>query len=105
MNRASATSTSQKLLGLIGYPLGHSFSPAFFAEKFKREQLTNWTYQAFPLSHISELLRLIFEHQNLLGFNVTVPYKHAVLPYLNHIEQSAGQLQAVNCVAKKNGTW
>jgi len=69
------------LLGLIGYPLGHTFSPTYFKQKFKAENISDWDYQAFPISDIGLLPDLIFSHPNLVGFNVTIPYKTEVLNF------------------------
>ena len=61
--------------GLIGYPLAHSFSPGYFAEKFEREGLTDCVYEAFPLKTIHQFKALLEEHKDLVGLNVTIPYK------------------------------
>jgi len=68
--------------GLIGYPLSHSFSQAYFTKKFERLGLTDYTYRLFPLEHLDELPALLRAHPHLQGLNVTIPYKEAVLPYL-----------------------
>lgn len=84
--------------GLIGFPLAHSFSPAFFKEKFQREWLANYRYEAFPLSSIALLPELFEQHPDLCGFNVTVPYKEQIIPYLDEVDETAQQIGAVNCV-------
>jgi shikimate dehydrogenase len=87
-----------KHLGLIGYPLAHSFSPAFFKEKFQREGLTDYLYEAFPLPSIELLPEILAKHPDLQGFNVTIPYKEAIIPYLNEIDDAVAEIGAVNCV-------
>ena len=87
-----------KRLGLIGFPLAHSFSPAYFKEKFQREGLADYRYEAFPLSAIELLLELLEQHPDLWGFNVTIPYKEQIIPYLDEIDEAAAEIGAVNCV-------
>ena len=84
--------------GLIGFPLAHSFSPAYFKEKFQREGLTDCRYEAFPLSSIELLPELLEQHPDLCGFNVTIPYKEQIIPYLDEIDEAAAEIGAVNCV-------
>lgn len=90
-----------KHYGIIGYPLGHSFSPAFFAEKFAREGI-DATYKAYPLEDIG-LLPALLKSEQLAGLNVTIPYKQAVIPFLNELDTDAAQVGAVNCIATGNG--
>lgn len=86
-----------KVYGLIGYPLSHSFSRGFFAEKFQREGITGCVYENFPLASIHELPALL-ERTDLHGINVTIPYKEAVLPFLDELSPAAEQIKAVNCI-------
>jgi shikimate dehydrogenase len=86
-----------KVYGLIGYPLSHSFSRGFFAEKFQREGVTGCVYENFPLASIQELPALL-ERTDLYGINVTIPYKEAVLPFLDELSPAAEQIKAVNCI-------
>lgn len=92
-------------LGLIGWPLGHSQSPEYFAEKFRRLGIEG-TYSLFPLEDIRDLPALIKAHPDLRGFNVTIPHKQAIIPYLDHISPEAEAIGAVNTVAieHKDGT-
>jgi shikimate dehydrogenase len=90
----------KKLLGLIGYPLEHSFSPGYFREKFRREQLREWDYQAFPLQSPDELLDLVRNHPALQGLNVTIPYKEAVIPFLDALDEEAAAIGAVNTILR-----
>ena len=85
------------LYGIIGRPLGHSFSPRYFAEKFRREGI-DARYEAFELRDIGEVGTLLKEHPDLLGFNVTIPYKQAVMAWTHRLSATAAAVGAVNCV-------
>lgn len=84
-------------LGLIGYPLGHSFSPAYFADKFRAAGVRG-AYSLFPIKSIDRLSELLQHHPELSGLNVTVPYKQQVKKYLDNIDPSAAQIGAVNTI-------
>lgn len=86
--------------GLIGFPLGHSFSKKYFSEKFKKEGIKA-SYDLYPLESISELEQLLREESLLKGLNVTIPYKEAVLPYLSSISEEAKKIGAVNTIKIK----
>lgn len=83
--------------GLVGYPLGHSFSKEFFAEKFRREGL-NAEYLNFEIDSIDKIHAVIASHPTLRGFNVTIPYKQAIIPYLDTLSPLASRTGAVNVV-------
>jgi shikimate dehydrogenase len=87
-----------KEYGLIGYPLTHSFSKKYFADKFERGKIAETHYHIFPMEYISELPRLLKEHPDLCGLNVTIPHKQGVLKYLDWIENDAKAIGAVNCI-------
>ena len=91
-----------KQLGLIGYPLSHSFSKQYFAEKFIKEAISGWNYDLFPLESIEQLPNLL-EQANFVGLNVTIPYKEQVLPYLDEIDAAAAEIGAVNTIKIING--
>jgi len=93
-----------KRLGLIGYPLEHSFSPAYFKEKFLREGLTGYRYEAFPLPSIEQFSEFVAQHPDLSGFNVTIPYKETIIPYLDELDKAAAEIGAVNCVKVQRDT-
>ena len=88
--------------GIIGYPLGHSFSPAYFAAKFAREGI-DALYEAFPLERIETFPALLTAHPRLRGLNVTTPYKQTVMPYLHELSDDARAIAAVNCISIKEG--
>lgn len=84
--------------GLVGRHIDHSWSPAFFAEKFRRESITDASYDLFPLENIDSLRDLLRSRPDLCGFNVTVPYKEAIVDYLDGLDETAARIGAVNCV-------
>lgn len=86
--------------GLIGYPLGHSFSKKYFTEKFSRENIRGCYYENYPLTNISQLTDLIRD-RHLEGLNVTIPYKSSVLKFLNKIDPEAKAVGAVNVIKIK----
>ncbi|MFO7977985.1 MAG: shikimate dehydrogenase [Bacteroidales bacterium] len=88
----------QKLYGLIGYPLGHSFSQKYFNEKFQREGIDDARFELFAIEHISHLPGLIASHPNLRGLSVTIPYKEQVLDYLDDLDATARSIGAVNSI-------
>lgn len=83
--------------GIIGKPLTHSFSPAYFNERFTKQAL-NLRYAAFPLDSIASFPALLAAQPHLRGLNVTIPYKTAVIPFLDFISEDAHQIGAVNCI-------
>jgi shikimate dehydrogenase len=88
-----------KQLGLIGYPLGHSFSKKYFTQKFENEGLTgSWYYELYPIERIELLADLLKNTPNLVGLNVTIPYKEQILPYLDDLNDEAKEIEAVNCI-------
>jgi shikimate dehydrogenase len=89
--------------GLIGYPLGHSFSQPFFTEKFKREGIADCVYQNFPIPEIAVLKQVLADHPDLAGLNVTIPYKEQVIPFLHHMEPVVKAIGACNCIRIENG--
>lgn len=92
-----------RLFGLIGYPLSHSFSKTYFAEKFKKEQIRDCRYENFELKTIDDLPKLIREDLELSGFNVTIPYKGSVLQFLDARNDLVTQIGACNCIKIVSG--
>ncbi|MGB6083474.1 shikimate dehydrogenase family protein [Moheibacter sp.] len=87
--------------GLIGKNIAYSFSESYFHDKFRKENITNSTYQLFDLKSISEVEEL-FQTKELKGFNVTIPYKEEIIPYLDELSPEAQKIGAVNCVKIQN---
>ena len=84
--------------GLIGYPLGHSFSKGYFENKFKAENINDCTYENFPLEKIEKLRDLIFRIPDLTGLNVTIPYKEQVMSFIDELDPEADRVGAVNTI-------
>jgi len=91
-----------KQLGLIGKSLSHSFSKNYFSKKFEKENLNNFKYDNFELVDITEFPDLIKSTSNLLGLNVTIPYKKQVIPFLDVLSEEAQAVGAVNTILKKD---
>jgi len=87
-----------KILGLIGFPLSHSFSEKYFSEKFLRENISDYEYRLFPIENISELPELINLIPDIYGFNVTIPYKEEIIDFLDDIDSEAKEIGAVNVI-------
>lgn len=83
--------------GLIGYPLGHSFSIGYFNEKFQNEG-TDATYENFEIASIDEFPEVIDTNPELRGLNVTIPYKEKVISYLDTLSPEARAIGAVNVI-------
>lgn len=85
--------------GLIGRVLGHSFSAKYFTDKFEREGLSQeCRYDLFEMPEISCVEEFITTTEGLVGFNVTIPYKQQIIPYLTSMSDEARNIGAVNCV-------
>lgn len=83
--------------GLIGYPLGHSFSKNYFNEKFENESI-DAKYINFEIPRIEDLAEVLDTNPELRGLNVTIPYKEKVLSYLDFISPEATAIGAVNVI-------
>ncbi len=90
-----------KILGLIGYPLSHSFSKKYFTEKFENELIKGFIYNNYSIEKIEFLKSVIEENPTLIGLNVTIPYKQTIIPFLDELDTSAKEVGAVNCVKIK----
>lgn len=86
-----------RVYGLVGYPLGHSFSARYFNSKFEREGI-DAVYRNFAIEDIGQLGRLIEDNPRLTGLNVTIPYKERVQPFMTWIDESALEIGAINVV-------
>lgn len=90
-----------KRFGLIGKSLSHSFSKVYFSKKFQDLSI-NATYDNFELARIEEIASLL-SSENLNGLNVTIPYKEAVIPFLDELDPVAKVVGSVNTIAFRNG--
>jgi shikimate dehydrogenase len=88
--------------GLIGFPLSHSFSKGFFADKFAKENIVNTEYENFPIENIDQFSSLWEEEPNLEGINITIPHKKAVIPFLDNPSSVVKAINACNCIRKYN---
>lgn len=83
--------------GIIGHPLGHSFSPGFFNEKFRNENI-DAVYEMFDLPQIEAVIEVLASNPELRGLNVTIPYKQKIMHYLDELSDEARAIGAVNVV-------
>ena len=93
----------EKIFGLIGATVSHSFSKSYFDEKFFREGLRDYHYELFPLKTITDLEPLLKDTKGLTGLNVTIPYKEQVIKYLDEVDSFAKKIGAVNVIKIKDG--
>jgi len=94
--------------GLIGYPLSHSFSAGYFANKFQKELINDAVYQNFSIESIEQFPGLLMAHNDFAGLNVTIPYKEKVIPFLDELNETASAVGAVNTIKfirDKGQTW
>lgn len=91
-----------KKYGIIGYPLGHSFSRGFFTEKFARESI-DAQYLNFEIPDVAMLSDVLRDNPELRGLNVTLPHKQAVIPLLDEMSEEAMEIGAVNVIRVRNG--
>ncbi|EAR00945.1 shikimate dehydrogenase family protein [Maribacter sp. HTCC2170] len=82
--------------GLVGKNISYSFSKGYFTEKFKGLDLQHHSYENFDLTSIEDFQNLINQNNSLKGLNVTIPYKEAIIPYLDKLNKKAKKIGAVN---------
>ncbi|MBE0676406.1 MAG: shikimate dehydrogenase [Bacteroidales bacterium] len=87
-----------KRFGLTGYPLGHSFSAGYFAEKFRINGQTDCEYANFPVTSAGLIRSLFADDSALMGLNVTIPYKQQVISYIDELDTTAAEIGAVNVI-------
>lgn len=89
--------------GLIGKNISYSFSQNYFTTKFSSEGILDASYQNFDIPTI-EAVSEILNNPEIIGLNVTIPYKESILPYLDGLDKNAKQIGAVNTIKRtKNG--
>lgn len=89
--------------GLIGYPLSHSFSKGYFAEKFQKEGLLDCRYENYPLPSLDGFPELVARVEDLRGLNVTIPHKEAVIALIDTLDDAARDIGAVNTILFQDG--
>jgi shikimate dehydrogenase len=89
--------------GLIGFPLGHSFSKKYFQEKFEKEGITNCSFELFEIPEISQLQEIITNNPELEGLCVTIPYKEQVKAFMDELDPACAKIGAVNCIQIQSG--
>ncbi len=90
-------------LGLIGKSLSHSFSRNYFASKFQKDSIENFSYDLIEIKEENLADKFNEIRQSFVGINVTIPYKESVIPFLDELDIHASNIGAVNCIAFKNG--
>lgn len=93
----------ERKFGLIGFPLSHSFSKGFFADKFTKEHIVNTQYENYPIESVDQFNQLWQEEPQLEGINITIPHKKVVIPFLDHPSSVVKAINACNCIRKYNG--
>lgn len=91
-----------KTYGLIGKNISYSFSERYFSDKFKKENIENTIYKTFDLQNIEAFKTLLHNTPSLCGLNVTIPYKEAVIPFLDKLSPEATEIKAVNVIQFQN---
>ena len=92
-----------KRFGLVGFPVGHSYSKDFFQKKFESLGLSDHIYELFELEYLQEFPALWLKHPDLVGMNVTVPHKENVIRFLDRQDISSIKVGATNVVMKRHG--
>jgi shikimate dehydrogenase len=92
-----------RTFGLVGYPLTHSFSQKYFSEKFRSSGIADAQYLNFSIDTIEKFPDLLKEHPDLVGMNVTIPYKEKVIDFLDELDESVKFIGACNCIHIKEG--
>lgn len=85
-------------LGLIGFPLGHSFSASYFNNKFRRGGIAG-EYRLYPLESAENFPDFLSLHSGLCGLNVTIPHKESIMPFLDSLSEEAAAIGAVNVIS------
>ena len=94
----------QKRFGLVGKNISYSFSKNYFTNKFKENNNSNCTYENFDLQSIEEFPSCLKNNPDLIGLNVTIPYKETIIPFLDELSEKARIIGAVNTIKiTKNG--
>lgn len=87
-----------KQYGLIGHPLSHSFSKKYFTEKFIKENITDCVYELYDIEDVNLFPTILENNPNLIGLNVTIPFKESILNFLTEIDNRANEIGAINTI-------
>ena len=90
--------TTRKRFGLVGRNISYSFSKGYFTEKFQNEKLEGCSYENFDIPEIAAFTEIIKTNPDIIGLNVTIPYKEVVIPYLDKLSKKAAKIGAVNTI-------
>ncbi|WP_338409866.1 shikimate dehydrogenase [uncultured Flavobacterium sp.] len=88
----------QKKYGLVGKNISYSFSKKYFTDKFKTLHFENCQYENFDIPDINHFKEIIKVSKGIKGLNVTIPYKEAIIPFLNSLSKNAKKIGSVNTV-------
>jgi shikimate dehydrogenase len=89
--------------GLIGFPLGHSFSEKYFTEKFGKEGIQDCSFELYEIPDVLQLRTIIAENPNLEGICVTIPYKEKVIDLMDELVPACVAIGAINCIQIRDG--
>ena len=95
----------KKCFGLLGKKLTHSFSKNYFTALFEKLNLQHYNYELFEFDSIPSFFSFLNQHTEICGFNVTIPYKESIVPFLSALSPQAKEVAAVNCVKKEGSNW
>ena len=93
-----------KLFGLLGHPVSHSFSKSFFDNKFEQEGLRDCRFELIDLNSVKDVVPFK-QNPEYRGFNITLPYKETILPFLDDLSEEAQKIGAVNTIKITGGKW
>ena len=94
-----------KIYGLIGNPLGHSFSQKFFTQKFAKENIPDCSYLNFEIKDLDKEIPGLKKDPLIHGLNVTIPHKSAIISYLDNVSAECKAIGACNCIKITKGKW
>lgn len=95
----------EKIYGLIGKSLSHSFSQVFFSNKLAALQIKDSSYRNFELKCLEKEVPELKANDVIKGLNVTIPYKQAILKFLDEVTETVSAVNACNCIEVRNGRW
>jgi shikimate dehydrogenase len=84
--------------GLVGKNISYSFSKGYFGEKFEKLNLEDYSYDNLDFQNIEDFPEFIKQNPTISGLNVTIPYKEAIIPFLDKLSKRATEIGAVNTI-------